>query len=141
MTNFSAKAQILIQAPVAKVWQALTDPAMIKQYLFGTEVVSDWQVGSSLTYKGVWEGKPYEDKGIILKLEPEKLLETSYWSAFSGTADSPENYQIVSYALQPQGAATELTITQTNAASAEAAKHSEQNWQSVLEKLKILLEV
>lgn len=135
-----AKASITINATEAEVWEALTNPQLIKEYLFGTEASSDWQVGSPITYKGVWEGKPYEDKGVILKLEPKKLLETSYWSGFSGLPDAPENYQKVSYALSPAPEGTALTITQEGIANETSREHSEKNWGAVLESLKRLLE-
>lgn len=33
----SLKKTITINAPIITVWQALTDPGMIKQYFFGVE--------------------------------------------------------------------------------------------------------
>lgn len=50
---FVAKATSTINAPAAKVWEALTKPDMIKQYLFGTKVTTDWRVGRPITYEGV----------------------------------------------------------------------------------------
>ncbi len=138
--KFSAKAETIIQAPASRVWDALVNPAMVKQWLFGTEVISDWKEGSSLTYKGVWEGKPYEDKGTILKIVPEKLLETTYWSSFSGQPDLPENYQKVTYELTEENDETKLTITQDNVPTKESAEHSQKNWQMVIEKLRELVE-
>ena len=138
--NFIAKASIAINAPASKVWEALTNPEIIKQYLFGTEAKSDWKVGSPITYKGVWEGKAYEDKGTILELVPNKLLVSSYWSSFSGQPDSPENYQKVSYELVEEAAKTTLNITQENAKDQKSADHSGENWKMVLGKLKELLE-
>ena len=138
--NFIAKASIAINAPASKVWEALTNPEIIKQYLFGTEAKSDWKVGSPITYKGVWEGKAYQDKGIILELVPNKLLVSSYWSAFSGMPDVPENYQKVSYELVEEAAKTTLNITQENAKDQKSADHSGENWKMVLGKLKELLE-
>ena len=69
-----AKAEIEINASKENVWHALTDPEMIKQYLFGTTVTTDWKVGSPITYQGEWEGKKYEDKGKILEFEKEKKI-------------------------------------------------------------------
>jgi hypothetical protein len=43
------------------------------QYMFGTNVISDWQEGSPILWKGEWQGKKYEDLGVILKLEPERV--------------------------------------------------------------------
>ena len=138
--KYVAEATTTINAPVSKVWQALVNPEIIKQYLFNTEVISDWQVGSPIIYKGEWEGKPFEDKGEILALEPEKLLKSTHWSPLSGVPDSPENYHTVTYTLSDQGESTEVTITQDNNASEEEKAHSEENWKTVLAGMKKLLE-
>jgi uncharacterized protein YndB with AHSA1/START domain len=138
--NYTAKATTTINAPVSKVWQALVNPEIIKQYLFNTEVISDWEVGSPIIYKGEWEGKPFEDKGEILEIEPETLLRSTHWSPLSGVPDTPENYHTVTYALSEKGDSTEVTITQDNNASADEKAHSEKNWQTVLKGMKDLLE-
>ena len=135
-----ARATTTINAPASKVWDALTKPELIKQYLFGTEVTTDWQVGSPIRYKGEWQGKPYEDKGEIVQIEPRKLLVSTFWSSLGGLPDTPENYNTVRYELSPAGDATRLTVTQDNNPTEEAASHSEQNWQKVLDGIKKLLE-
>ncbi len=135
-----AKASTIIQAPTAKVWDALTQPELIKQYLFGTEVSTDWRAGSPITYRGVWEGKPYEDKGRVIQVEPGRRIVSTFWSSLSGVEDRPENYKTVQYELSNEGSGTRITVTQDNNASEEEARHSEQNWQMVLEGMKRLLE-
>lgn len=135
-----SQATISIQASISKVWQALTSPDLIKQYLFGTTVKTDWQVGSSIIYEGQWQGKPYQDKGTILQIEPGKLLVSTYWSSLAGLPDVPENYKTVRYELSPEGSETRLTITQDNNASQDEANHSRENWKMVLEGIKKLLE-
>lgn len=47
-----AKVSTTVNAPIARVWEALTKPEIIKQYMFGANVVSDWRVGSSIVWKG-----------------------------------------------------------------------------------------
>ena len=138
--TFIAKTSITINAPVSKVWDALTKPDLIKQYLFGTDVTTDWHAGSPITYKGIWEGKPYEDKGKILQIEKGKLLVSTFWSALAGKPDVPENYQTIRYELSADGDGTKLTLTQDNNASQEEANHSEENWKMVLDGMKKLLE-
>ena len=138
--KFTAKTAITINAPASKVWQALTEPALIQQYLFGTQVTTDWQVGSPITYRGEWQGKAYEDKGKILQIEPERLLVSTYWSSLTGLADASENYNTVRYELSRAGSRTRLTIIQDNNATPEDASHSEQNWNMVLSGIKKLLE-
>ena len=135
-----AKAKVTITASASKVWNALIDPELIKQYLFGADVISDWKEGSPITYKGNYQGKAYEDKGIVLKAEPEKLLIMTHWSPLSGTTDSPENYHKVSYELVTENDSTQLTITQDNNSSAEEQTQNAGFWQTVLDGIKKLLE-
>jgi uncharacterized protein YndB with AHSA1/START domain len=129
----------VIKAPVEKVWEAITNPTIVKQYFFGTDLVTDWKPGSPLNFRGEWEGKPYEDKGKVLEYTPLKSLAYSYLSSWSGMADEPENYLHISYAVKPVAEGTELTITQTNY-DEERAKHSEGNWAMVIDGMKKLVE-
>lgn len=138
--KYIARATTTIHAPVSKVWQALVNPEIIKQYLFNTDVVSDWKEGGPILYRGEWEGKPFEDKGKILKIEPEKQMVSTHWSPLSGVPDAPENYHTVIYTLSGNDASTEITIAQDNNASEEEKEHSEQNWRIVLNGMKKLLE-
>lgn len=138
--GLTARKSITIHAPVAKVWEALTRPEMIKQYMFGTEAISDWKVGSSITYKGMWEGKSYEDKGKILQLIPERFFQSTYWSSMGGFEDKPENYATVTYELEAKDNSALLTVSQDNISSEKDRKQSERNWGMVLETIKKLLE-
>ena len=138
--NLIAEATIAINASPSRVWEALTKPELIQQYLFGTQVTTDWQVGSPIRYRGVWQGKPYEDKGEVLQIEPGKLLVSTFYSSLSGQADLPENYKTVRYELTNKNGGTQLTVAQDNNASQEEADHSTQNWKMVLEGIKKLLE-
>lgn len=139
--DFVVKSAVQINAPASQVWQALVDPKLIKRYLFDTDVTTDWKVGSPITYTGVWEGRSYEDKGMILKIEPERLLISTYWNSFSGVPDTPEYYQTVRYELNPNGGThTTLTVTQDNIKSEEDVIRSEQNWNITLEALRKVVE-
>jgi uncharacterized protein YndB with AHSA1/START domain len=113
---------------------------MIKEYLFGTNTVSDWKKGSSITYSGEWEGKQYEDKGEIIDIVPEKLLHTTYFSGMSGKEDKPENYANVIYEVTPQNGSTTVTISQDNIDDEKGVEHMKKNWGMVLDGMKKLLE-
>ena len=139
-TNITGTAAVTINVPAVKLWHALTTPEIIKQYFFGTEAISDWQVGSPLVFKGEWQGKQYEDKGTILKVIPLKLFQYNFWSSMSGIEDKPENYVTITYDLSEKNNATTLTITQENIPDEKTKEHSEENWKKVLEDLKKLLE-
>jgi uncharacterized protein YndB with AHSA1/START domain len=140
MNDYIASASITIDAPVAKVWDALTNPAVIKQYMFGTNVVSDWKEGRPIVWKGEWQGKTYEDKGVILKLERERTIQYSHFSPLAGLPDVPENYHTVTVVLSSEGAWTLVSLTQDRNATEQEREHSAQNWGMMLDALKSLLE-
>ncbi len=135
-----ARASINIKSPKDTVWEALVNPDAIKQYMFGTNVVSDWHEGSSIIWKGEWQGKPYQDSGAILKIQPGRIIQYSHFSPLSGLPDKPENYHIVTIELSDAGAQTLVTLTQDHNASEEERKHSEENWEMMLTALKKYLE-
>jgi uncharacterized protein YndB with AHSA1/START domain len=138
--KFVARRTLAINAPIAKVWDALVNPRMIKQYMFGTNAVSEWKEGSPIVFRGEWEGKRYEDKGVILRLEPERLLQYTHFSPLSGLPDTPENYHTVTVELTSQGTRTLLSLSQDNNASEQAREHSEKSWGIMLASLRDLLE-
>ena len=137
---FIAKISVEIKADKTTVWKALTTPELIKQYFFGTDAVSDWNVGSPIYFRGEWEGKKYEDKGTILEIQWEKMFKYNYWSSMSGTAEIPENYANITYELSPKENFTVLTILQDGIDTEERKTHSEQNWGFILDGLKKMLE-
>ena len=139
-TNNIAKAEITIGVSSDKVWDALINPETIKKYMFGTTVISDWQEGSKIIWKGEWEGKQYEDKGKILIMEPKKKLQYSHFSPSPGVADVPENYHIVTIDLEEEDGITNVSLTQDNNADEKTKVHSEKNWKMMLASLKKLLE-
>jgi uncharacterized protein YndB with AHSA1/START domain len=141
MKNRSVKKKVKINAPVNEVWNAITSPEITKQYLFGTNVETDWQEGSPISFWGTWEGKEYRDKGTILEIEENKHLKYTHWSSLSGTPDTPEHYYKVSYDLEPKSDdKTILTVTQSGSMSEESAEHSGENWKQVLDKLREVVE-
>jgi uncharacterized protein YndB with AHSA1/START domain len=140
MTDHVATAEIVIAGSPAQVWSALTEPAKIKQYFFGTTVETDWQVGSPIVWTGDYEGKPYEDKGEILEFDVEHRLQMTHFSPLTGQEDRPENYHTVTYHLHAQGDKTELSLSQDHNASEDEADRAKGTWAMVLDGLKKFVE-
>ena len=139
MSAITAKTTVTFEEPIEKVWTGLTEPAIVKQYFFGTDLTADWQVGGRITFSGEWEGHKYEDGGTILELDPPNLLKYSYWSSMSGTENKPENYNDITYELSEDKGITTLEITQEGVKNQEAAEQSEHNWMNVFDGLKEFL--
>lgn len=114
----------------------LTDPKLIKGYLHGTDAQTDWQVGSPIAWRGEWKGTSYEDKGTILVFEPPRRLSMTHWSPMTGEEDTPENYHVVTYELEPGIDEVNLTLIQGQCPSQEVADGMVKGWKAILEVLK-----
>src|SRR5438552_10400934 len=72
---FVGHASVTINAPRATVWDALVNPDTIMQYMPVTSVVSEWEEGSPIVWRSEFQGKRFEVKGTVLRLQPDRLLE------------------------------------------------------------------
>ena len=50
--NLEIKNSIHIEASSRKIWDCLVNPDKIKLYLFGTDAISDWKLGSEIIFQG-----------------------------------------------------------------------------------------
>ena len=142
MADYLATAETEISASPAQVWAALTDPALIRRYMFGTLVETDWQPGSPILWKGEYEGHAYEDKGEIVEIEPQRRLKVTHFSPLSGQDDVPENYHTLLYELTvtDSGDTTRVSLSQDKNASADEAGRAKGNWEMMLRGLKEVVE-
>jgi uncharacterized protein YndB with AHSA1/START domain len=138
--TLDTERSITIRAPIGRVWEVLTSPQMRREWFFGVETATDWNQGSPIVHRGEYQGRPYEDKGSILEIEPPRLLVHSHWSPVSGLPDDPRNYQQVSWRLSERDGETELTLTEVNLPSEEAKTTSEQAWDMALDNLRRVAE-
>src|SRR3984885_15308858 len=102
---------ITFRAPAARVWNALTNPAETKKYMFGCEALSDWKEGSPLIWKGNFNGvELVGEKGIVLKIRPGQYLEYTVIDPNNPKIpDLPGNYLTVTCELTEQDGITTLT--------------------------------
>ncbi len=140
MKGHVAVAEIQIDASPGRVWSALTDAAEIKQYMFGSEVETDWEPGNRIVWKGEYEGENYQDHGEIVEFKPERRLVMTHFSPLTGQEDIPENYHTLTYELDEVNGETQVKLTQDNNSTPDAAEHSRANWEKMLEGLKSFVE-
>ncbi|MFY8020940.1 MAG: SRPBCC domain-containing protein [Bacteroidia bacterium] len=139
---------IQIQTSSAKVWRVLTESEFTKVYMFGCEVISDWEPGTPLLWKMIHEGKEMIPvKGKILAIQAPHLLKYSVIDAFASYADIPENHLHVTYELLENNGITTLTVTQDGfEQAAEGQKRYQdvynngEGWNPILIQMKALAE-
>ena len=114
MEPLVVKNTIIIDAPVSKVWDVLTNPEQTKKYMFGCETISDWKPGSELLWQLDHEGKKFVAvKGNIVEIKQDALLSYTVIDPNNAAiADIPENYLTVTYELSTANGQTVLNVTQ-----------------------------
>jgi uncharacterized protein YndB with AHSA1/START domain len=147
MNPLMITAQIEINAPVEKVWNALIDPLYTKRYMFGCAPVSDWRIGSPLIWKGEFDGKELEAvTGKIVSFKEQKHLAYTTFDPHGTLPDIPENHTTVTYDLIKEGEATLLKVTQGDFSKVGDGERrykdtmSSGGWQGILMEIKKILE-
>lgn len=139
--NLRVDTSVIINTDTKQVWDALTNPEKIKAYLYGTETITDWKVGSQVIFQGEYQGHKYKDHGVILENKPLEVLSYSYWTGFSGLEDKPENYSKIIYSLKPiSNNSTEFTWSQIGFANEDGYNHSKNGMADFLKMLKEVAE-
>lgn len=133
---------VTINAPTATVWQMLTDPRLMQQWMAESEleILTDWTVGNPILIRGELHHLPFENKGVVLQFVPEQLLQYTQLSSISALPDQPESYAVLTFQLTPTATQTALTVTVTNFPTETIYKHLAFYWTVVLEILKRKIE-
>ena len=136
-TNIST---IIIKAPVQKIWETLTKPELVKQWQYGSELITDWKVGNDIKFRSEWEGKIFEQWGKVLEWRPNVLIKYNLFAPRPDLEDKPENYFVMSYVLTDEKTHTKLEIIQEDnrPGSVQAEPQGEEN--PILQSLKNIAE-
>jgi uncharacterized protein YndB with AHSA1/START domain len=138
-TTYSITVETLIHAESDAVWAILTDPVRLGELYWGCTVEGSFTVGGSIAWKGTWEGRPFEDGGRVLRLEPKALLQLAHWTVSS--ASTPETSpNLLTWRLAPAPGGLRVTFTHENISTKEMKEHSEPMWKQLLQRLKEMAE-
>ncbi len=132
MQSFNLNLDEFYPKPLETVWQALTDPKAIAEWLmpcdFRPLVGHHFTIRANATDK--WRGFT---KCVVLTLEPPNLMEWQWESA-----DIPKPTR-VRFELQAVEGGTRLSLTHTGATIADDMESLSQGWPVKLAQLRDLL--
>lgn len=141
--NPAFEKTVIINATPKAVWNALTDFSLMKQWMgeceMNLEIITDWKVSSPIIINGFHHAK-FQNKGTVLKHEPNKILEYSHLSSLSRLDDKPENCSILRFELSPLKQQTAITVTIENFPTENIYKHLCFYWRTTVEKIKTISE-
>ena len=136
-----ASKSIEINTEISKVWDVLTNPKFIGEYLYGTQTITDWKIGNEIKFMGEFNGQKYCDMGVIKENVLHELLSYSFWSSFSGTENKPENYSLITYNLVGiDSKNTKFTWTQKGHPDEESCSHAESQIGELIKNIKEIAE-
>ena len=138
--------EIEIAAPPARVFQALVDREQAMQWGGGKEYeITLWEMDARPG--GKWrfiskerqaEGKIFEHEGEIIRIDPPRLLEYSW---FANWHPDPKHRTVVRWELTPTTAGTRLKVTHSGlAALAGVAEGYAQGWPGLVQQVKNFVE-
>jgi uncharacterized protein YndB with AHSA1/START domain len=108
----TSDSTVKILALAKKVWRALTEPALVKQWQYGSDLLTTWEVGTSIVFRNEWNGQVFEQKGAVLEFLPESRLKYSLFVPRPDLQDIPEHYFFMIYELAETSGATTLLVRQ-----------------------------
>ena len=128
---------IYIETTPEKLWEALTNAEFTKRYWFGTELTSDWKVGSQ--YSLVMNGTT-TDVGEILEADPPRRLSYTFKHVLDDELRNEAPSKVV-FMIEPHGKLVKLTLTHEGfAEGSKLLDGISKGWPAILSSLKSLLE-
>jgi uncharacterized protein YndB with AHSA1/START domain len=108
----TSESTVKIVAPARKVWLALTVPDLVKQWQYGSDLLTTWEVGTPIVFRNEWDGRVFEQKGTVLEFLPESRLKYSLFFPHPDLQDIPEHHFFMTYELVESEEGTSLVVRQ-----------------------------
>jgi uncharacterized protein YndB with AHSA1/START domain len=127
-----------IRTTPEKLWQALTDPEMTRQFWCGLRQESEWKPGAA--WRIMLPDGGAADSGEIVEVEPLRKLVIKWRNEFQPELRA-EGYSRMTYQLEPAGKSVKLTITHLmDKPDSKFIQAVSNGWPHILASLKSLLE-
>ena len=122
-----------IKTTPEKLWEALTNPELTRQYYYGGRVQAELRGGGNFSYLDP-QGE-INLHGEVLELDPPRRLLTTFRATWA--AEGAEQTRVL-YEIEPMGEVCKFTMTHFDYEKSKAGV--EEGWPIILSGLKTLLE-
>lgn len=128
MATDSIEREVLIEAPVGRVWDVLTGPAHMPEWFSGARAEVDLRRGGRMAFHWEEHGTFH---AVIEEVDPPHGF--SYrWSLIPDEAPRSDNATLVEFTLTAEGSGTRLRVLETGfqrlgGSDASRARHLEDN--------------
>jgi len=131
---------IRLKASTKKIWDVLTKPEFVKQWQYGSDLITDWKVNSEIRFRSEWEGQVFEQWGKILEVVPYKLIRYTLFAPRPDLEDKPENYFVMNYILAEEKKCIRLDIIQEDNRPGAIQEEPQGEENPVLSTIKAIIE-
>lgn len=128
--------EVEVAASAADAWNALTDPATVRRYYYGTAPRTTWEVGSPIEF--------VDDEGVaqivgeVLEFEPPLRLAHTFIATWYGADDDQGSLE---WEVAPTGAGCRITLIHRGArADTREGSETADGSRHIIEGLKQLLD-
>src|SRR6188768_684564 len=108
----TSESTVVIRAPAKKVWPALTRPDLVRQWQYGSDLLTTWEVGTPVVFRNEWNGNVFEQWGTVLEFAPESRVKYSLFVPRPDLQDIPEHRFFMTYELAESDGVTSLLVRQ-----------------------------
>jgi uncharacterized protein YndB with AHSA1/START domain len=146
--NDRIEKRIELDAPVSRVWRALTDHVEFGAW-FRVDLTGPFEVGKEAVGKITHLGYEHVTwRAVVQRMEPERLFALS-WHPYAidpGVDYSAEPQTLIEFRLEPRDGGTVLTLTESGFdrlpadRRAEAFRMNDQGWTQQMENIRLHIE-
>jgi uncharacterized protein YndB with AHSA1/START domain len=141
MEALVARACVVVGASRRAVWDALLTPATITKIMPVSEVVSEWRLGEPFEWTFDMNGTRLSVRGLVHRMEPERLFEYEYVDPHSMEFLHVENVHQVTIELSDEAGCTRVAVVQDANVTKATHLHAEGGWRLALNNLKSVVEM
>jgi len=105
---------VILNAPPERVWAALTDPELTRQYLANYEFSGDLRPGGYWRWTGSRDGQDVQGEAEIIDYVPGKLIKFSGFDRMVAGDISRSGKLIITHEIIPSNGGTKLLTTLEN---------------------------